>query len=156
MNRAEAAADVLAAVQACLGDECPYRLLMARAITPQECNHITAVWGTAAYSYDSDCGDDGGCGATVDETLTLMLTRVCVRPDAQRSFDFDGEELEAVCFERDIKILEDCIRCGDWRQFRIDHGVDRMRLSESYRDPDVQGGGVTAYIVIKMSVTECC
>lgn len=88
--------------------------------------------------------------------MRIVVTNICIGPDAQQAFDWRNEDAAAACFDADVEIVESCIQCTDWSQLGIDHSISSVTyLSTSY-DVESEGGGFSAYIDVRIVAEECC
>lgn len=159
MQRSLVAADILQQIMDCMGAALcgQYEFARTRGLPPAECNSITASWIQREIELFEDCSDGKPpCGAFVAyPTLRIVLTRICMGPDASGSFNWQLEDAEAACFDDHLEIVEQCITCSDWSQLRADHKVT-LACRRTEHDVESEGGGFSAYIEIDMRADECC
>lgn len=158
MIRSQVAADILAAIQACLGARCgDYVFLRSRGVPPADCNSISASWITRTTKPFEDCGGPEPCASwAATNTLRIAITSICMGPDGQPTFDFALEDTVAACFDDDVDLIESCLSCTDWTQFYADHGIESMLYVDTTYDVMSEGGGFTAYIQLRITAGECC
>lgn len=156
MNLSDVAADIAAQIESCFSGICDYDVFRARATPPADCNTIALVWGDRSEIRESDCARLEPCSSIVTQDLSISITKCCLKPDTGDGFDFAAEDHEEVCFENDLQILVDCIRCTDWTQLGLDHGIDGFVLETIRRDGSVEGGCFTAYLNTVVTYNECC
>lgn len=166
MKRSHVAKDILDAVQACMVANMPaercheYVFARTRGIPPADCNSITVSWMDAADNSFADCRLMGvdGCGREWDTTrgIRIVLTRVCMGPDQSESFDWQREDAEAACFDDDLDLLEECVKCMDWSQLVRDHSLTELFYAGTTHDVESDGGGYSAYIELTVVAAECC
>lgn len=159
MNRASLASDVLTQIQVCLQERCSdYVFARTRGVPPADCNSITTQWiDRGIQSWNEQCDDGQGCGKWQGAYgMRITLTRICMGPDQEESFNWTLEDAEAACFDNDLELLEDCVQCGDWSELKSTHALERFRYDGTTHDIESDGGGYSAYIEITLVASECC
>lgn len=156
MRRSQAAADILAQLQACMGPLCQqYVFSRTRGVPPADCNSVTVQWIDRSKRSFADCEDD--CREwQAAFGMRITLTRVCMGPDQEPAFDWSLEDAESACFDDHLEILEDCVDCGDWSQVKIDHSLEAIRYENTEYDIEANGGAFSAYIELTLIASECC
>jgi hypothetical protein len=161
VQRSAVASDILAKIEACLGDECrDYVFARTRGIPPADCNSITTSWVDRSIDKFTDCESPNPdiCRAEWDAIhgLRVTLTRICAGPDAQPVFDWAREDGEAACFDDLVDLVEECVQCQDWQQFITDHSIYGVRYDSTTYDVEAEGGAFSAYIELTIQAAECC
>lgn len=158
MQRSAVTADILTAIQACMGARCQdYVFSRTRGIPPADCNSIAASWVDRTVASFGDCLPHAGCSEW-DSThgLRIVVTNICVAPDAQERFDWRAEDAAAACFDDDIDLIEECLQCADWSQLAADHSITSIRYDGTTYDVESEGGGFSAYLELTIVAAECC
>lgn len=135
-----------------------YVYARSRGIPPADCNSITVSWMDAADNRFGDCEIMGIDCNSWDTTkgLRIVLTRVCMGADQAESFDWRIEDAEAACFDDDLDLLEECVKCMDWSQLVRDHALSGLSYVGTTHDVETEGGGFSAYIELTIVAAECC
>lgn len=157
MQRSAFASDVLDLIRACLGERCRhYAIGRARGIPPAVCPSITTSWVDRTEAVFGDCqGPYRDCDVQETVGLRIVITDICMGPDAAEQFDWAAEDAAAACFDDDVQVIEDCIRCSDWTQIFRDHGLNSIAYEGTTYDVEADGGGYSAYIEITPVAQVC-
>jgi len=155
VNRYELAADILTQIQACLGADCTYALIRSRGVPPAECDSIIVTFADAIPYWDADCFPNA-CVDHQDHTMRVVLTRQCLLPDVDETFNFAAEDAEVQCFWRDLETLERCLDCSDLSQVYLDNGVTRIQRLRTQIDATTLGGAHSATLTFRVVENYCC
>lgn len=152
MNRFDLLSDIRDLIRGCLG-ECAYQLVITRGKPPQECDQIAFWAGRDTAIRDDDC-------QFCDERFTMLvyvqLTRVCVAGRGDINMDYAAEEEQALCFYRDLDLIECCIDDADQQQILSDHVIDSVVRVSTDPDSQVSGDAYSATITIRITGEKCC
>ena len=157
MNRFTLASDVRELIRACLGDNCGFRLVIARGRPTEECDMIALWFGDQILDRLGDC-EDSFCEVEQEMRLNIRLTRICFAPTGNIDIDWDAEEEAALCFYRDLELLECCLDDNPgWLQIKRDHGITSIaRIKTVMSGESNIGGAVSARIELIIKGAQCC
>ncbi len=140
-------------IQTCLGTGCDYKLVISRGKPPQECNQVAFWAGRDTAILDDDCSF---CESRFTMLVFVEITRICASGRDHINFNFDQEEEQALCFYRDLDLIECCIDDADKDQILADHVIDEFVRVSTEPDATMRGDAYSATITIRISGENCC
>jgi len=149
----DALAALLAEIKTCMGgQECSYNLFVSRGIPPADCNSIA---GFVEQSRPESTEFDD-CNNRYNDSLVISITRCCLDPDTQDSFDPALEDREAKCFYDDARLLLECVHCNAGTALGPYIAGCQPLISGMEFDMEALGGCYTALIRIAIAEDVCC
>lgn len=144
--------DLLDQIVTCLGDPCPYQVLVSRGMPPADCSSIAAWYGGSRRDRDSaECATD-----LYETSLSFTVTHCCITPDQGVGFDFEREEIEAECFLENLMAIRECLACEATAVVGSRMTGCGALVSSVSVDPEPRGGCYSATIRVDIVESECC
>jgi len=157
VNRFQLASDIRDLVRVCLGDDCEYRLVIARGRPTIECDLVAFWFGDQVLDRTGGC-EDSFCDLQQELRLNVMIARLCYSPTGNVNVDYAAEEDAALCFYRDLELLECCLDDNaGLLQVKRDHSLDSIARVRTVMAPDSNdGGAIAARIEFVLKGELCC
>lgn len=159
MDRAAVSADIITALEVCLSDLCPdFVFFRSRGVPPADRESVAFTWIDRARLSFEDC-DSPDCKPqfTSSHAFRIVVTTICMTPDAQRDFDYLAEDNAAARHDAIVDQAEECLACSPlFAPIYARHGVYSVVDSGTTYDPESQGGGFSSYINVVIEAQECC
>ena len=153
MNRFDLLSDIRDLIRGCLGAGCEYKLVITRGKPPQECNMVALWAGRDTVQAEDDCRF---CDKQFEMLVYLYITRICASGRSGASMDFRLEEEQALCFYRDLDLIECCIDDADTSQILADHTIDVFERVSTEPDRQMSGDTYAATITLRVRGEQCC